>query len=79
MITRFMKYYRPYMKILVWVIIGTFAMAGLDLIFPMVVRNLINQVLPEKDMHRLLWGSGILLLLYIINSSSSSWCSTTAM
>lgn len=32
MITRFMKYYKPYMKILVWVIIGTFAMAGLDLI-----------------------------------------------
>ena len=67
MITRFMKYYKPYMKILVWVIIGTFAMAGLDLIFPIVVRNLINQVLPEKDMHRLLWGSAILLVLYIIN------------
>ena len=67
MITRFMKYYKPYMKILVWVIIGTFAMAGLDLIFPIVVRNLINQVLPDKDMHRLLLGSAVLLVLYIIN------------
>ena len=62
-----MKYYKPYMKILVWVIIGTFAMAGLDLIFPIVVRNLINQVLPDKDMHRLLLGSAVLLVLYIIN------------
>ena len=38
MIRRFMKYYRPYMHILIWVIVGTFAMAGLDLIFPVVVR-----------------------------------------
>ena len=67
MIKRFMQYYRPYMKILVMVILGTFAMAGLDLIFPMVVRNLINEVLPEKDMHKLLLGSAILLVLYIIN------------
>ena len=38
MIRKFMKYYRPYMHILIWVIVGTFAMAGLDLIFPVVVR-----------------------------------------
>lgn len=62
-----MRYYRPYMKILIWVIIGTFAMAGLDLIFPIVVRNLINQVLPAKDMQRLFIGSAVLLVLYIIN------------
>ena len=42
MIRRFMKYYRPYMHILIWVIVGTFAMAGLDLIFPVVVRELIH-------------------------------------
>lgn len=62
-----MRYYRPYIKILIWVIIGTFAMAGLDLIFPIVVRNLINQVLPAKDMQRLFIGSAVLLVLYIIN------------
>ena len=67
MIRRFMKYYRPYMHILIWVIVGTFAMAGLDLIFPVVVRELIHDVLPAGDMHRLFIGSGILLVLYIIN------------
>lgn len=46
MIRKFMKYYRPYMHILIWVIVGTFAMAGLDLIFPVVVRDLIHDVLP---------------------------------
>ena len=67
MIRRFMKYYRPYMHILIWVILGTFAMAGLDLIFPVVVRELIHDVLPAGDMHRLFISSGILLVLYFLN------------
>lgn len=67
MVKRFLRYYKPYMTILIGVIIGTFIMAGLDLIFPIVVRNLINEVLPDKDMHRLLIGSAVLLALYIIN------------
>ena len=67
MIRRFMKYYRPYMHILIWVIVGTFVMAGLDLIFPVVVRELIHDVLPAGDMHRLFIGAGILLVLYILN------------
>ena len=62
-----MKYYRPYMHILIWVIVGTFAMAGLDLIFPVVVRELIHDVLPAGDMHRLFISSGILLVLYFLN------------
>ena len=50
MIRNFMHYYKPYMKLLIGVIIGTFAMAGLDLIFPVMVRELINRVLPSKNM-----------------------------
>lgn len=67
MIGRFMKYYKPYMTLLIGVILGTFAMAGLDLIFPVVVRNLIHEVLPDHDMHKLYIGSAILLALYILN------------
>ena len=33
MVKSFLKYYKPYMTILIGVIIGTFVMAGLDLIF----------------------------------------------
>ena len=60
-----MHYYKPYMKLLIGVIIGTFAMAGLDLIFPVMVRELINRVLPSKNMTVLFGGAAILLLLYI--------------
>ena len=55
MIRNFMHYYKPYMKLLIGVIIGTFAMAGLDLIFPVMVRELINRVLPSKNMTALFW------------------------
>lgn len=67
MIKRFIQYYKPYMGILVGVILGTFAMAGMDLIFPIVVRDLINRVLPEKDVEQLLIGSALLLVLYAVN------------
>ena len=62
-----MRYYRPYLTILTWVILGTFAMAGLDLIFPVVVRNLIQDVLPHGDMKRLFTGSALLLFLYLVS------------
>lgn len=67
MIKRFIQYYKPYMGILVGVILGTFAMAGMDLVFPIVVRDLINRVLPEKDVEQLLIGAALLLVLYAVN------------
>lgn len=67
MIKNFMRYYKPYMTLLIGVIVGTFVMSGLDLIFPVVVRNLINKVLPDHDLHTLLVGSIVLLVLYIID------------
>ncbi len=67
MLRRFMKYYRPYLAMLVWVIVGTFVMAGLDLIFPVVVKEIIGEVLPQGDMKRLLLESAGLLVLYLLS------------
>ncbi len=63
----FMKYYRPYLALLIWVIVGTFAMAGLDLIFPVVVKEIIGEVLPKGDMKRLFLESAGLLVLYLLS------------
>ncbi len=67
MLRRFMKYYRPYLALLIWVIVGTFAMAGLDLIFPVVVKEIIGEVLPKGDMKRLFLESAGLLVLYLLS------------
>ncbi len=69
MISRFLPYYRPYRIILIGVIVGTFLTAGLDLLFPIVVRELINRVLPAGDLEALWMGAGVLVVLYTMNFS----------
>lgn len=65
MIRKFMCYYQPYKMLLAGVITGTFTIAGLDLIFPVVVRSLINEILPKRDMYELIRGAVILFILYV--------------
>lgn len=71
MIKNFMKYYKPYMGILISVVIGTLLMAGFDLIFPVVVRNIIDEILPARDEIGLYKSAGLLLVLYLINFAVS--------
>lgn len=71
MIKNFMKYYKPYTGILISVVIGTLLMAGFDLIFPMVVRNIIDKILPTRDEIGLYKSAGLLLVLYLINFAVS--------
>lgn len=71
MIRNFMKYYKPYTGILISVVIGTLLMAGFDLIFPMVVRNIIDKILPARDEIGLYKSAGLLLVLYLINFAVS--------
>ena len=67
MIKNFAKYYKPYCKTLYAVIIGSLIAAGLDLIFPMAVRYVLNGVLPRKEIEVLLLYATVLALLYIFN------------
>lgn len=71
MIKNFMKYYKPYMGILISVVIGTLLMAGFDLIFPVVVRNIIDEILPARDEIGLYKSAALLLVLYLINFAVS--------
>lgn len=49
------------------VVIGSLVAALLDLIFPMMVRQILNEVLPQKNINRLLQDSGVLFILYLGN------------
>ena len=49
MIYNFLHYYKPYKRILYGVVIGSLVAALLDLIFPMMVRQILNEVLPQKN------------------------------
>lgn len=67
MIRRFIRYYKPYQAMLWCVIIGTFASSLLDLVFPVMVREIINTIIPGNDMKSLFLDAGILAFLYAVN------------
>lgn len=67
MIYNFLHYYKPYKRILYGVVIGSLVAALLDLIFPMMVRQILNEVLPQKNINRLLQDSRVLFILYLGN------------
>ena len=67
MIHNFLHYYKPYKSILYGVVIGSLVAALLDLVFPILVRQILNEVLPQKNTDRLLHDTGILFILYLGN------------
>lgn len=67
MLKRLMHYYRPYRLILLLVLIGSCFSALMELVFPYIVRQMLNVELPQKNIAELLHWAGILLALYVVN------------
>lgn len=63
MLKSFMKYYVPYKKALALLLLGSLIRAIMELIFPYVVRQMLELELPKADLQKLLvWCSGLLAL-----------------
>ncbi len=67
MIKSFFKYYKPYRLTLVGVICGSLLTSGLDLVFPLMVRKIMNEALPNNNLQMLINIAIVLLTLYVIN------------
>ena len=67
MLEKYFRYYRPYKLILWSVMLGSCLAALLDLLFPYIVRHMLNIEIPEKNISELLYWAGILLGLYVVN------------
>ncbi len=65
MVSHWLYYYKNYKGLLAIVIVGTFIVSALDLVFPVVVRDLMAHVLPAGNLAALWQGAGLLLVLYI--------------
>jgi ATP-binding cassette subfamily B protein len=55
LLRRVFQYARPYKYLIITMLALTMASAGLALVTPLILRDLIDNVLPNKDLHRLLW------------------------
>ena len=65
MISRFIKYYSPYKKLFILDLIAAFLFALCDLVYPMITRNIMDDVVPNKDL-RMLVVFGIALVVIFI-------------
>ena len=67
MLQKIIHYYKPYKLILILVLIGSCFSALMELLFPYIVRQMLNVQIPQKNIDELLYWAGILLALYVVN------------
>lgn len=67
MLEKIIHYYKPYKLILLLVLIGSCFSALLELVFPYIVRQMLNVQIPQKNIDELLYWAVILLALYVVN------------
>lgn len=67
MLQEFFQYYKPYKKIFWGVVFGSCFAAVLDLLFPILVRHILNVELPEKNLEGMFKWIVILFGLYCCN------------
>lgn len=67
MLQKIIHYYKPYKLILLLVLIGSCFSALLELVFPYIVRQMLNVEIPQKNLDEMLYWAGILLALYVVN------------
>lgn len=67
MLQKIIHYYKPYKLILLLVLMGSCFSALLELVFPYIVRQMLNVEIPQKNLDELFYWAGILLALYVVN------------
>ena len=67
MLEKIIHYYKPYKLILLLVLICSCFSALLELVFPYIVRQMLNVEIPQKNLDELFYWAGILVVLYLIN------------
>ncbi|MBB6214343.1 ATP-binding cassette subfamily B protein [Anaerosolibacter carboniphilus] len=65
MLKRFSKYYRAHLPLFFLDFSCAFVMAGMDLVFPIVVRQMVDELLPQRNLPVILWAGVGLFVLYI--------------
>lgn len=67
MLQKIIHYYKPYKLILLLVLMGSCFSALMELLFPYIVRQMLNVQIPQKNIDELLYWAGVLLALYVVN------------
>lgn len=66
MFKKFIKYYRPHIKLFMLDMVCAFLAAGADLFYPMISRRIIDDVIPNRQIDMLYKLSLFLVILYLL-------------
>ncbi len=67
MLKKLFRYYIPYKKILMLALTGAVITSLIELVFPLYMRYILNDILPMESVSALLQAAAGLLLLYLLN------------
>ena len=68
MLKRFIRYYKPYNKLFILDLLAAFLVSACDLFYPMITRNIINDVIPNKQIKLLFVFAIVLTLIFLIKA-----------
>ncbi|GKX68596.1 ABC transporter ATP-binding protein [Inconstantimicrobium mannanitabidum] len=68
MLKKFISFYKPHRTLFFLDFFAAFLVAGCDLIYPMLTRNVINDIIPNKNLRSLVVFAVALLIIYIIKA-----------
>ncbi|MGL5327648.1 MAG: ABC transporter ATP-binding protein [Peptostreptococcaceae bacterium] len=68
MLKEFIKYYKPYKKLFALDLLAAFTVALCDLVYPMITRSIMNDVVPNKDTRMLMVFAVTLILIFILKA-----------
>lgn len=68
MIKEFIKYYKPYKRLFFMDLLAAFLFAVCNLIYPMITRDIMNEVVPNKDLRMLVIFAFTLLFIFIMKA-----------
>ena len=62
----FVKYYKPHKKLFAIDMFAAFAIASLDLVFPLITRNFVNDFIPNRNLNAIVTFSIVILVLFVL-------------
>ncbi|EIW6614930.1 ABC transporter ATP-binding protein [Clostridium perfringens] len=68
MLKSFIRYYKPYKKLFILDLLEAFLVSACDLFYPMITRNIINDVIPNKQIKLLFVFAIVLTLIFLIKA-----------
>ena len=66
MLKRFLKYYKPHTKIFILDMLASLTVALLAVVYPVVTRTMLNDLIPNHKYRMIVWSGLLLLAIYII-------------